>query len=153
FNTKATQPLSIVVHNAPTNLERPKLDGTARVGETLSVSEGQWEARTNPLAYQWLRCPTGVADGSEAGCTEVSGATDPTYTAAPKDAGKRLVAKVVASNASHRTEAALSAPSEPVAKRPGEGGPPQTKLAKHPHRKTAQRKARFTFTSDQPGSS
>ncbi len=30
--------------------------------------------------------------------------------------------------------------------------PPQTKLAKHPRKKTSLRRARFTFSSDQPGS-
>jgi hypothetical protein len=157
--------VQITVHNAPTNTARPVLSGAAKVGERLSTTDGQWDGASISFTYQWLRCPPQVADKSEAGCTAISGATAANYTATAEDAGKRLLAKVIATNGKG-SETALSAPSAPVAKSEKEkqeeekhqeeregANAPQTKLAKHPRKKTARRTARFTFSSDQPGSS
>lgn len=147
----------ILIHNAPTNIERPALTGTARVGEKLSAGNGRWEGASISFAYQWLRCPANVADGSEAGCEPVAGATRSAYTPAPADAGNRLVTRVTATNASG-SGATLSTASAPVAEASGggRGNPPQTMIVKHPRRTTALRgaklsTARFTFSSDQTG--
>jgi hypothetical protein len=156
-----TQAFQIVVHNAPTNTTRPALAGTAKVGEKLSATSGAWEGSSITFAYQWLRCAPGVADNSEAGCEAIPGATGATYNPTAPDADKRLVAKVTATN-TKGAEAALTPPSGPVAEKPGggkerheeeshQGNALQTKLAKHPRKKTTMRKAKFTFTSDQPG--
>jgi hypothetical protein len=154
---------TILVHNAPTNTARPALAGTAQVGQTLRASDGAWEAAVGPFADQWLRCPGAVVDKSEAGCTRIAGATQRTYIAAAADVGRRLVAKVTATNP-HGDEAALSPPSAVVAEKPGgseaprPGAAPQTRISKHPRRKVALRSsklslAKFTFSSDQPSSS
>lgn len=57
----------------------PKLTGTARVGQTLSVDAGKWGPGTVALSYQWY------SDGKA-----VSGATDDSYAVQPSDAGSPL---------------------------------------------------------------
>jgi hypothetical protein len=186
-NLGDSQSFQILVHNAPTATARPALSGTARIGETLSATQGDWEGSPTTFAFQWLRCPGDQADNSEAGCTAIEGATTDHYVTAADDVGKRIVTKVTATNA-FGPETARSAPSEPIAgiqtegaqvggtpegkpvegkgDKPGDGKPgngengvggnragaPQTKLKKHPGRRTHSLKAKFTFTSSQPGS-
>jgi len=166
-NLSLDPPIQIVVHNRPTNTRRPALSGVAKVGETLSATNGEWDGAPASFAHLWLRCPPDVSDGSQAGCTEIAGASAETYAATAADVGMRLMAVVRASNAAG-PELALSPASAPVAAKdrvpsggPGGGGgagggnatPPQTRLARHPRRKTALRAATFAFASDQPGSS
>jgi hypothetical protein len=143
----------ITVDNSLINTQRPALSGTAKVGEKLSAANGTWKGFSVVFTHQWLRCPPGIADNSEAGCTEIGGATGAQYTATAADLGKRLVAKVIATSP-RGADTALSAPSDPVAEKPGGGGgnPPQTKLSKHPRKKTAMRKVKLSFSADQPGS-
>jgi hypothetical protein len=152
----------VTIHNAPLNTALPAISGVAKVGESLSASTGQWEGSPSAFSYQWLRCPPSVKSGEEKGCVAIGGATQPGYTAVVADAGARLLAKVTAAN-TFGSEPALSAPSEVVIARPdgnpapGEvpqrGQPPQTRLAKHPRKRSAVHMARFTFSADQPGSS
>lgn len=161
-NETETAAFTIRVHNAPTASQRPALSGGVEVGQTLSSSKGEWEGAPTAFAYQWLRCSPNVADKSEAGCAPIAGATQPQYASTDADAGKRLVARVTATNA-FGPETALSAPSAPVegvksggnegGRGDGKGNPPQTRIAKHPRRRTSLRGVRFTFGSDQAGSS
>jgi hypothetical protein len=153
-NATPGQPFAITVHNGPTLKQRPTLSGAAKVNGKLTVSNGEWEGAPTAFAFQWLRCPANVADGSEAGCEPIGGASAADYLARAADVGMRLVAKVTASNASG-ADSALSAPSALVPTGP-EGPPersPQTTIKKHPRSKTALRTARFTFSSDQGDSS
>ena len=73
---------------APENTKTPEVLGVARVGETLTCSEGTWTG-SQPLTFkfQWLR--GGVA---------ISGATGNTRLVEKEDAGKSLSCKVTAEN-------------------------------------------------------
>lgn len=66
----------------------PVITGTLTVGQVLSASTGTWaRARSGAFTYQWTR--GGVA---------ISGATAPTYTLVPADAGTAIRVVVTARN-------------------------------------------------------
>ncbi|MFM8792362.1 MAG: 6-bladed beta-propeller, partial [Solirubrobacterales bacterium] len=70
----------------PENSSSPTISGSPAVGGTLTASAGTWSAYPEAtLTYQWQRCEQ---DGT--GCTEIAGATNPTYTPIGSDAGKKL---------------------------------------------------------------
>ena len=78
---------------APGNTTAPAVTGTAKVGSTLTVSNGSWSNTPTGYGYQWQRC------ASTTSCTDIAGETGHTYTVRPIDGGKRLRAVVTASNA------------------------------------------------------
>jgi hypothetical protein len=80
--------------NAPQNTAKPKISGTAREGEKLTVDNGTWTG-TAPItyAYQWQRCDAGGAS-----CTDIGGANASDYTASTADVGHALRARVTATN-------------------------------------------------------
>jgi hypothetical protein len=79
---------------APANTSAPTISGSAQVGQTLTAAPGSWSG-TPPLsyAYQWRRCdePGNV-------CTDIAGATAPSYGVVALDVGATLRALVTASN-------------------------------------------------------
>ncbi len=79
---------------SPTSTSAPSISGQATVGQTLTVSTGNW-AGTTPMtfAYQWSRC-----DSTGANCAAIAGATGSTYTLATADVGSTIVAAVIATN-------------------------------------------------------
>jgi hypothetical protein len=81
---------------APENTAAPMISGTARVGETLTCSEGTWTADPTSYTYNWLR------DGSA-----ITGAGSSTYTVQAADEGHTLTCEVTARN----TAGSASAPS------------------------------------------
>ena len=98
----------------------------ANQGNTISVTTGQWRGFPNPTyTYQWFRCTTESAGGSEttpAGCTEVPGATSASYVLAAADASRFMVARVratiaVAAALDNSTDA-FSNSQGPVASQP-----------------------------------
>ena len=104
---------------APKNTAEPQISGTPLVGSTMTTTSGDWTG-TSPInyAYQWVRCSTsgGKPDGSD--CASISGATTSAYVLGSGDVGKRLRARVTASNsdgsatvASNATAAVTSAGS------------------------------------------
>jgi len=50
---------------APANTTPPALTGTAKVGQTLTVSNGTWSGSPTGYTYQWQRCT------STTSCTDV----------------------------------------------------------------------------------
>lgn len=90
--SKAVTPQAPVVP-APTNTVAPAISGTAKVGETLTVSSGTWNGSPT-FAYQWF--VGGVAK---------SGATGTTYTPVSGDVGKAVYVEVTATNAGGSTKA------------------------------------------------
>jgi hypothetical protein len=78
---------------APANTTPPALSGTAKVGQTLTVSNGAWSGSPTGYAYQWQRCT------SASSCADVAGATTNSYVIRPADAGRTLRAVVTATNA------------------------------------------------------
>ena len=98
---------------APSNTAPPTLSGTARIGETLTASQGTWNG-TTPIsyAYQWQRC-----DKNGAGCNAITGATSTSYTLTAADQDNTLRVRVTASN-SAGSSTATSVPSAIVAAKP-----------------------------------
>jgi hypothetical protein len=141
-----SQPVTIDVHNRPLNTRRPALSGSPIVGKTLMASTGQWDGGPSTFNYEWLRCSPTATVGQDTGCAPLPGAEDHRKLVAG-DLGSRLVVKVTSRNL-FGAEVALSPPSgivlEPA---------PQTKITKHPSKKTALRIAKFSFSSDRPRSS
>jgi hypothetical protein len=89
----------------PANTARPVLSGTARSGETLSVTKGTWTG-TEPITYtyRWLNC-VDAAD-PYADCKVSREATaQPSYRLTDADVGRRMLAVVIATNAAGSTEA------------------------------------------------
>jgi hypothetical protein len=101
------------VRNGPSNIDRPRITGSARVGAQLVGDPGRWEG-SPANAFQWLRCPatTGGVD-DETGCVPIPGATTPAYVPTEAENGQRAVLKVTATNAAG-TVSALSAPTDPI---------------------------------------
>jgi hypothetical protein len=100
---------SAVSNTPPANTAPPTISGAPRSGETLQATTGSWSG-TNPVSFsfQWLRC------GSEGVlCTDIAGATSPSYVVTAADVGSRLRVQVTATNADG-SATAVSAPTEVV---------------------------------------
>ena len=92
----------------PQNTVLPSVSGSARVGRTLTVSDGTWSgSQPMTFTYRWLRCTT----TSLASCTEISGATARTYVPTTSDLNFRLRARVTATNAAGSASATSNATS------------------------------------------
>lgn len=78
----------------PTNTSRPMITGEARVGETLTASEGTWSGTPTSFAFQWQRC-----DIDAIVCGDVPGATGRSYGVRAADVGFRVRVHVTARNA------------------------------------------------------
>jgi hypothetical protein len=89
----------------PQNTAKPEINGTPRVGQTITGTNGTWTG-TEPMtfAYQWIRCTEAVAN-----CEPISGATNNTYTPVAADAGRRLILSVTATNADGSSSAQSNA--------------------------------------------
>jgi hypothetical protein len=90
---------------APQNTAPPTISGQARVGSTLTAENGTWSNSPTSFTYQWQRCN---ADGTS--CTNISGATQKTYTLSSADVEKRVRVVVTATNPDG-SASANSAPS------------------------------------------
>ena len=83
---------SVAPAAAPANTTPPALSGTAKVGQTLTVSNGTWSGDPTGYSYQWQRCTSATS------CTGIAGATGKTYVIRAADAGRTLRAVVTATN-------------------------------------------------------
>lgn len=108
---------------APTNTTPPTISGEAREGAALSASRGRWSG-TTPMTftYQWQRC-----DPNGGNCSNVIGATQPTYTLTAADVGRTLRVVVTARN-SAGSASRTSVPSAVVAAGPPPGPAGQIRL-------------------------
>jgi hypothetical protein len=93
---------------APVATTPPAVDGLAQVGSTLTADPGTWSGAPAEFAYQWRRCHV-----STDACTDVGGATEPSYAVQAADSGARLRVLVVATNAAG-PGGALTPPTAPV---------------------------------------
>jgi hypothetical protein len=110
--------------DAPFASARPTLAGTPIEGGTLTATGGTWSG-TPAFSHSWLSC-----DGDGANCNPIDGATAATYTPTAADVGRRLRARVTAtqgrsvSSDSEPTGVVAAAPAQP-----GDGRAPKAKLA------------------------
>ncbi|HEY2074128.1 MAG TPA: hypothetical protein VGG88_11190 [Gaiellaceae bacterium] len=91
---------------------QPGLSGKPVQGQPLTVTPGAWTSSSASVTYAWQQCN---ANGRI--CTAIAGATSATYTPVAADVGHAVVALATAT-ASGKTQAALSAASDPVAAPP-----------------------------------
>ena len=82
---------------------RPVLRGSSAVGGTLTTSNGQWGDPEPTYTYQWFRSRT-----SGAGAQPIPGATTTSYSPVGADAGRKIVARVVAERIGYEKGAAFS---------------------------------------------
>jgi hypothetical protein len=69
------------------------ISGTAKVGQTLTGTDGTWSNSPTSFAYQWLRC-----NGGGGSCVGVANGTQKTYTLVGADAGHTMRIRVTATN-------------------------------------------------------
>jgi hypothetical protein len=82
----------VPVGDRPANQTAPKLTGWRVVGQTMTITTGTWTG-TPPItySYQWQRC--------NGACSDIAGATGPSYTATAADVGFIVRCLVTATNA------------------------------------------------------
>ena len=109
----------------PPNTVPPTISGSTVVGEALTANPGTWTGSGITFAYLWSRC-----DASGAACTDITSATQSTYTLVTADAGKTLRVKVTATDAtgphavtSAQTAVVTTAPAPPATGCPTGTGP------------------------------
>jgi surface antigen len=88
-----------VIHNRTL----PVITGTAMVGHTLTVSNGEWSLTPESYTYQWW-----------AGGHAIAGATDATYQPTAAEAGARIRVVVTAHSAGYTPEPASSGQTDRV---------------------------------------
>ena len=89
--SQTSAPTAVVIA-VPSNTSKPTVSGKAKVGATLTAQPGTWTDAPTGYAYQWQRC-------SASGCTNILGATSPTYTLTRADKGHPVRVAVTATNA------------------------------------------------------
>jgi dipeptidyl aminopeptidase/acylaminoacyl peptidase len=96
--TATTAATSVVTGVAPVNTVAPSITGatTPTVGISMTASPGTWiGTQTIVFAYQWQSC-TSATDLST--CSDISGATNPSYAPVAGDAGKFIRVEVTGTN-------------------------------------------------------
>ncbi len=86
------------------NSTQPKISGTAKVGQAVSVAAGAWGPGSVILSYQWYR-----------GKTAISGAHSTRYAVQAGDAGSKLSVKVIGLRTGYTVTARTSATTAAVA--------------------------------------
>ena len=94
---------------APSNVDLPTIAGQAAEASQLVAGAGAWDGSPDYFSYQWQRC-----DQNSSSCTDISGATDSTYTPVTADVGATLQVVVTASGSGGDT-ATTSQSTDPVA--------------------------------------
>ncbi len=100
--TAASSPTAVVAEpQAPANSSPPVITGTPQVGQTLTVSTGNWSGPGQiTFTFQWFRC-----DQNGGSCAAIPTATSKTYTTTSADVGHSLRARVTAKNDNGSTAA------------------------------------------------
>ena len=102
--------LAPVALGAPAVAQDPHISGTARVGATLTTTDGVWDVQgTLSISYEWQRCAPGGAYGND--CRAIPGASSATYVVRSADVGSRLRAVVIATSAEEYYAGTTRAPS------------------------------------------
>jgi IPT/TIG domain len=94
----------------PQNVSAPTLGGAAELGQTLTVTPGEWSGGPTSLSEQWARC-----NAAGYGCSAIAGATGSTYKLTAADSGSSIRVQETAANATGEGPPAASAASAAVA--------------------------------------
>jgi hypothetical protein len=108
----------LVPPTPPANTTPPVVSGGARVGQTLTASNGTWSGSSVSYGYAWQRC-----DASGANCSAITGQTGQTYSVASVDVGHTLAVTVTASNAGGSLSATSAATATVPLSSDGDGPP------------------------------
>ena len=97
--------------SAPSNTTLPAITGgaSATQGVPLTATNGVWDGNPTSFSYQWQQCNSGGT-----GCTNITGATNQTYTPVAGDVGNTLKVSVTATNGAGSSSPATSALSAVV---------------------------------------
>lgn len=95
--TATSTPVAGARGDAATATTAPELSGTARVGETLTVTDGSWSRAGVSTSRQWLRNGTAI-----------EGATATSYVLTPADVDAAISVKVTASQDGYEDGTATS---------------------------------------------
>ena len=113
FAVEASTAHSVALQNAnilPANTVAPSVSGTAKVGQTLTTTDGTWTGTPTPTyTRQWQ-----VSDNGTSGWSNISGATSSTYTILTAQAGKYIRSKITATNDAGAVDAFSSATAQIV---------------------------------------
>lgn len=90
--------------NPPVVSVLPTISGTARVGLTLTASNGTWTGSPTSYSYQWQSC-----DNTGAACVAISGATASTRLLASSEQGHAIRVVVKTTNTGGSTSATSAA--------------------------------------------
>jgi len=113
---EATSLISTVVRPALESTAPPQLTGTAKVGQTLTASNGTWTGATGAtFTYQWER------KGALGGWDPIPSASSSSYTLTSTDEGLLVRVKVTATDTG-ASQSAYSDPSGTVAPAGGSSG-------------------------------
>ncbi len=92
----------------PALVSAPTVSGTAKIGQTLTASPGQWSGAPTSYAYAWERC------NQSGGSCVANGSTGPSYVVQSADAGSTIEVQVTAANSNGSSTPAASAPTAVV---------------------------------------
>jgi hypothetical protein len=108
--TEASAPTATVIGLAPVPIAPPSIEGTAALGQVLTVKEGNWSNEPASLTHQWLRCkPPGSP------CEEIKGQTLDTYPVGTGDIHEVLRLRETATTGSGAHASVETAPTAVVA--------------------------------------
>jgi P2-related tail formation protein len=118
--TATAKVTAAVLPAAPGNTVAPSISSeNPAVGVLETATTGSWTNNPTSYAYQWRHC-----NSSGESCTDISGATSPSYTPQSSDAGFTLVVEVKASNAGGSSAGIASKHTNLVTQAPSETSPP-----------------------------
>jgi hypothetical protein len=104
----------------PEAITYPTITGTAREGEILTGSNGEWTGAPSSFAYEWGRC-----DANFDTCDLISGATSQSYTLTTADVGHYVYFVVTAMNGTGSGQAYAETNSTVRPRGPANVYPPQ----------------------------
>jgi hypothetical protein len=104
--------------SSPTNTTLPSISGTAREGEVLTGTPGEWDGPGVKISSSWRRC-----DQAGNACVAVADETRSSYRVTSSDVGRTLRFAVTAENHNGQTEA-VSLQTSMVAPTPIQPPPP-----------------------------
>ncbi len=97
----------------PTNTGLPVVSGIARVGQSLTTTNGTWSGSPTSFSYQWRRC-SASSPVDPATCPNIGGATAASYPLTSNDLGKFMRVDVTARNGGGPSAPATSAATAAV---------------------------------------
>ncbi len=116
----ATSGATGTVSGTPTTAGSPTISGTLTVGQTLTANPqlGSWGGVPQPTVkgYQWIRCTPA--------CSNIAGATNPTFPLTAADVGATIKVSVTAGNGNGSDVTATSGATGTVSGTPTTAGSP-----------------------------